>query len=319
MKLFSKVKKTALLIIALSFMLILSGCGKEEKTVAYDNERVMAKAEQLINFYGLDGSGLVSVPAFFGAEDMAGYIPDEDMLSQVFGFKSISELENLNDEQLKELNGKLEYFKYNNIDLLPTFQSSALRGGYESYKSALEYLGKISVIGENRQIKPLNDEIIVDIDLTGTNKDGEGKNRTAIAEIIFTKNLSVKGAAFNVNRSIGEKLTAAGLNTLLGMGTTFCVLITISIIIWLMGLIVQKATRPKVVRDDPAAHRRFTTRKPKHIFTKDRNQAEEEEDPWELVAVLAAAIAAYESEERGVTVSPDAFIVRSVKRSKKRK
>jgi Na+-transporting methylmalonyl-CoA/oxaloacetate decarboxylase gamma subunit len=37
-------------------------------------------------------------------------------------------------------------------------------------------------------------------------------------------------------------------------------------------------------------------------------------DDTELIAVIAAAIAAYESEATGVAVSPDTFVVRSIRR-----
>ena len=45
-----------------------------------------------------------------------------------------------------------------------------------------------------------------------------------------------------------------------------------------------------------------------------RKQSEDLSDDKALIAVISAAIAAYESEEGGVPVSPDTFIVRSLRR-----
>lgn len=103
---------------------------------------------------------------------------------------------------------------------------------------------------------------------------------------------------------LGEMMARAGLNTLIGMGTVFIVLILISLIISCFGLI------PKA---QAAFSRKKTAGQPeKTEDTVEAVQAEEqtaadETDDLELVAVIAAAIAA--SEGAGST---DGFVVRSI-------
>ena len=99
----------------------------------------------------------------------------------------------------------------------------------------------------------------------------------------------------------------AGLNTLLGMGTVFVVLILISFLISAFNLIPKmqakfaKNNEPEIV-PVPAA--------PAPVV----EEVEEDlTDDMELVAVIAAAIAAYE----GTTT--EGFQVRSIKRASTRK
>ena len=88
-----------------------------------------------------------------------------------------------------------------------------------------------------------------------------------------------------------EILTKAGLNTLLGMGTVFTVLIFISIIISLFGFI------PRI---EAAFKKQPETLAAPEILP--------ETDDLELIAVISAAVAAYEG------TSTDGFVVRSIRR-----
>lgn len=97
--------------------------------------------------------------------------------------------------------------------------------------------------------------------------------------------------------SMGSKMATAGLNTLLGMGTVFVVLIFLSLIISLFILV------PAIQNKRPA--------KKKEEPVKEEYVEEDEElvDDLELVAVITAAIAASENRQT------DGFVVRSIKRS----
>ena len=127
------------------------------------------------------------------------------------------------------------------------------------------------------------------------------------AEVIFSNDIyfTMSSCTLNLNETKGQLMARAGLNTLLGMGTVFLVLILISLIISSFGLIgkmqdkKKKETAPKA---EPAPAPQADT-------------VEEEElaDDTELVAVIAAAIAAYEG------TSADGFQVRSIKRANTRK
>lgn len=134
----------------------------------------------------------------------------------------------------------------------------------------------------------------------------KGSLREAIVEIVYEKG-DITSIATNVEYTFGEKMEKAALNTLLGMGTVFCVLILISLIISLFGFI------PKL--QDKLSKKPVAAEAPKPVAAVAAPAAAEEElsDDLELVAVISAAIAAYEG-----TSSADGFVVRSIKRSGKK-
>lgn len=100
--------------------------------------------------------------------------------------------------------------------------------------------------------------------------------------------------------SVGEKMGNAGLNTLLGMGTVFIVLILICLIIYLFGFINKFENRAKGKNDKnvPAAQ----------DIEIPSVTAKNAADDTELVAVIAAAIAAAEGTD------PSGIIVRSIRK-----
>lgn len=108
-------------------------------------------------------------------------------------------------------------------------------------------------------------------------------------------------------------IETALLNTVLGMGTVFLVLVFISFIIWLLGWIIQTATgsrKKKVVQ--PQAQ--VTAPKTASKAESKKETVTQKTDDNELVAVITAAIAASMSEAAGQVVSPDGFVVRSIKK-----
>ena len=127
----------------------------------------------------------------------------------------------------------------------------------------------------------------------------KGSLREAIVEIVYEKG-DITSIATNVEYTFGEKMEKAALNTLLGMGTVFCVLILISLIIGLFGFI------PKL--QDKLSKKPAAAEAPKPVAAVAAPAAAEEElsDDLELVAVISAAIAAYEG-----TSSADGFVVRT--------
>ena len=101
--------------------------------------------------------------------------------------------------------------------------------------------------------------------------------------------------AEEAEESMGETMKKAGLNTLMGIGIVFCVLVFLSLIISLFKLI-PSPKKPEPVRSIPAPAA------PAAI------EEEDETDDLELVAVITAAIAASEGK------SPEGYMVRSIRR-----
>lgn len=103
---------------------------------------------------------------------------------------------------------------------------------------------------------------------------------------------------------LGEAMAKAGLNTLIGMGTVFLVLILISLIIYCFNVIpkIQGAFAKNKAAGQAAMEVTAAVQAPA-----EEQAAADETDDLELVAVIAAAIAASEG-----AVSTDGFVVRSI-------
>lgn len=178
------------------------------------------------------------------------------------------------------------------------FTAEAFTTAFAGYEGAADELGAyVSTLGyDTPEVK--GDEITFITHL-------EYENRTADLNIVFNKKSVAQSVTLNPDYSIGEILKKAGLNTLLGMGTVFAVLIFISLVIYcfnfipaFLGLFSKKnetAPAPK-------------TPEVKAVPVK-APEAEELVDDGELVAAITAAICAY----RGT--SSDGFVVRSIRRA----
>ena len=139
-----------------------------------------------------------------------------------------------------------------------------------------------------------SDEAIISVVADGTDHD-------ATVEIIVDKNLELTSVTTTVIKSFGEMMVNAALNTLIGMGTVFVVLILISFIISLFGYIpkIQESFKKKETVQEKAVDNAVA-----QII-----ENEEQSDDLELVAVIAAAIAASEG-----AASTDGYVVRSIRR-----
>ncbi len=153
-------------------------------------------------------------------------------------------------------------------------------------------------------------EEIISTESTFDEKDGvidvrvKGSNREAIVEIVIDNKI-ITGISTNVEYTFGEKMEKAALNTLLGMGTVFVVLILISLIINCFGFIPK--LQEKFSKKPAAAEVKAA---PAVKVSAPVVEEEELTDDLELVAVIAAAIAASEGAS-----STDGFVVRSIKRA----
>lgn len=170
----------------------------------------------------------------------------------------------------------------------------------DSMSKAMDEMESLESTGELK-------ENTVEIDSLGNPVKGKiviellGAKKNATFEVVFERG-DFKSFTTNVEYTFSENMGKAGLNTLLGMGTVFAVLILISFIISAFNLI------PKI----------------QGMFKKDKTPAstavdstiaqiiekEELSDDLELVAVISAAIASYEG------TSSDGFVVRSIRRAR---
>lgn len=175
-------------------------------------------------------------------------------------------------------------------------EGKAVNGALTSFESGLETMGTIE---PGAPVSVVDDDtIIVTVPVKGGNASGS-------VELIFTNDIYLKmtSCTLNMDETKGQLMTKAALNTLLGMGTVFVVLILISLIISAFGLIpkLQASLAPKKNETVPVPAAPAPT--PAVV------EEEELSDDMELVAVIAAAIAAYEG------TSVEGFQVRSIKRA----
>lgn len=160
-----------------------------------------------------------------------------------------------------------------------------------SWKAAEEECGKYVSHGDY-EVEVKADEFVVT-----TNAQYEEREATIL--FTFDESMAMKSMDVSAKFSIGEILTKAGLNTLLGMGTVFGVLIFLAFLISLMKYI-------PAILDKLTAKQEQTVQESKQIV--EETQVVEESDDLELIAVITAAIAAQEG------TSTDGFVVRSIRR-----
>ncbi len=118
--------------------------------------------------------------------------------------------------------------------------------------------------------------------------------------------MEITGISINPVYSLGEKMSKAGLNTLISMTIVFCVLILISLIIYAFNIIpyLEKRKKNKAAADDAQELEKYY----EPAAGADAASDGMDDTDTELVAVIAAAIAASEGTSTGD------FVVRSINR-----
>lgn len=144
--------------------------------------------------------------------------------------------------------------------------------------------------------------------VTDAEYDGVSDKTKVKVVTVYDMKKSSMSMEWDVKYPMGKLMREAGLNTLLGMGTVFIVLIFLSFVIanihWIPDLVEKGRKKPQTqepVREEAPA--------PQVI------PAAEEEltDDMELVSVISAAIAAFQD------VPADGFVVRSIRKANRRR
>jgi len=136
----------------------------------------------------------------------------------------------------------------------------------------------------------------------------EFEDRDGTIEFQFNESAQLETLTVGAKYSTGEILSKAGLNTVIGMGTVFVMLIFIAFIISLMKYIpdIQAKFSSKgtaEIVEAPAAAAAVESVRAEPVA-----EAVPATDDLELAAVISAAIAQAEG------TMPDGFVVRSIKR-----
>lgn len=141
-------------------------------------------------------------------------------------------------------------------------------------------------------------------------KSGEGNIYTTTSDVVFENYEAVvsitydmeagklTGFKLDVDYPFSKLMMDAAMNTVLGLGTVFVMLLFLTGVISLFGVFGKLGKKKEVPASAPAA---AVVSEPEEVLT----------DDTELVAVIAAAIAASEN------TSTDSFVVRSIKKVNK--
>lgn len=175
--------------------------------------------------------------------------------------------------------------------------------GLMNWKSSLEDIGSYEGT-DGGTVATSEEGYIVSVNVLGSDRDA------TVEFIIDGSTMYITSFTTNVKYSFGELMKNAAMNTVVGMGTVFVILILISLIISCFNIIPKLQERKKK-KAEAKADANAVAADPvvAQIVAK-----EELSDDTELVAVIAAAIAAYEG-----SGSTDGFVVRSIRKSSKSK
>lgn len=236
---------------------------------------------------------LIGLTACGKSDDTKSYMTNDEALA--LGTQAASHISGVVSQGMEEAN--VANINYQGGD------GTVYANAYESFKKAKTDIGEFNGVGElisnDMEIDVLGNpsEGVVEVELLGSKHD-------AVLEVIVEDG-TITSMTTNVKYSFAENMKNAGLNTLLGMGTVFIVLILISLIISLFNFI------PKL-QSSFGKKKKTETEKSVEGAIAQIVESEELSDDSELVAVIAAAIASYEG------TSSDDFVVRSIRKRMKR-
>ncbi len=201
------------------------------------------------------------------------------------------------------------YFKNGNLDEMSSdIYYDLFLTAVASYEGASEDIGDyIGIVGSTADVDEETAVVSVEI---------EGTEHNAIVEVIIDED-GLTQITTNVVYTFGESMEKAALNTLIGMGTVFVVLILICLIISSFKVISVFENRKKKKEQKKVEEAKKAEAPAAPVATPVVAEASETEDltsDLELVAVIAAAIAASEGQ-----TTTDGFVVRSIRKANKNK
>ncbi len=195
-----------------------------------------------------------------------------------------------------------------------TLASRLIQMSEEEIDAYIQSADEISVnlMSRWKEVKP---EVGEYVGLGKFSVDKSGKTVTATQILDFKErdltmtcvynylDMTVSDVTLDENYSLGEKMQKAAMNTLMGLGTVFLILILICFVISGFKVIPSLEQKFKA-KKAPAAPAEAAPVQPEPEIVQQSPQT----DDFELVAVIAAAIAS----DAGIPA--DGFVVRSIKR-----
>lgn len=268
-------KRIALMLsIVMTLAMMLTACGTDPTTVDY-NGYSYDELEQ--NLY--DNLGMVSA-----VSQMCG----------VFGIESAD---------LKERQNA-DYYDY----LVQNGVSDTQVLAAAEWDAVGEEFGTFIDCDENSfTVTKAGNTLTTDLNLIFTAADES--TREVQFEVVYEYfSMEITGISINPVYSLGEKMSKAGMNTLISISIVFCVLILISLIIYAFNIFPYMEKKKKEKAAAKAAQSAADALEKYNAPAEYAEVTSDETDDTELIAVIAAAIAASEG------TSTSDFVVRSINR-----
>lgn len=180
---------------------------------------------------------------------------------------------------------------------------------YNSWNSTRGELGSL------KSINNINIEVSSDTGklCTITVDTSYEKNSKCTFEFVINDDYTLENGAINPSYTTGQKMYKAAMNTVIGMGTVFIVLIFISFIISLFKYVNKLENRNKA-KNETSNNAQGVDNAIAQIVSNEEEQVDEDvTDDLELVAVITAAIAASED------TPADGLVVRSIRKVNSRR
>ncbi|MCR4640799.1 MAG: OadG family protein [Lachnospiraceae bacterium] len=314
-------KKIKAIVLMLVCVFALAACGNGEQ------ERMVEDPHATFDYQVVAASFLISRQDAYISGLMSQLLQDDIMLQNNSNYISEADkllvLQGLLSKPLtRETMADKSLFTEDEYDYLSDLlqdkigllvDSRVFFSGACSYGDAKEMLGTNSletIQGDIYEVVPTDSieydvkahEVVAQVKFKTEDPNGHD----GIIEIIFDKNHHITSITVNTVLTMGESMERAGVNTLIGMGSVFIMLIVIAIIISLLKFVpmIMDGLKGKPVEKTEESLDKTIA------GIVEREEAQEiVEDDTELVAVIAAAIAASEG-----AASTEGFVVRSIRR-----
>ena len=319
-------KKLLILISMLAMMFSLTACSNEvEKPFDYDDSAIVRDTmyafeeyrnvnDEFADYYINDGTEFEqsAVKGIKQAQDTDKVGAFEDFTPYIEGNKAVSKddykIENASDSVSVTVINKA---KNRNVEITVKYVENP-----EYFMELDQVMQKYTLAETEKIILQEYDSLAQFYDETGISSVEEAR-QILVSNEMYNKAIASylpEEMVVSAVYSKTELMKQAGMNTLLGMGTVFVVLIFISFIISLFNFLPALfAKKPKIEdlkkeESKPAAPAKAAT--PAPAAGNLMNDAE-------LVAVITAAIYAAEGQAGNGAVSKDKLVVRSIRRARK--
>ena len=319
-------KKLLILISMLAMMFSLTACSNEvEKPFDYDDSAIVRDTmyafeeyrnvnDEFADYYINDGTEFEqsAVKGIKQAQDTDKVGAFEDFTPYIEGNKAVSKddykIENASDSVSVTVINKA---KNRNVEITVKYVENP-----EYFMELDQVMQKYTLAETEKIILQEYDSLAQFYDETGISSVEEAR-QILVSNEMYNKAIASylpEEMVVSAVYSKTELMKQAGMNTLLGMGTVFIVLIFISFIISLFKFLPALfAKKPKIEdlkkeESKPAAPAKAAT--PAPAAGNLMNDAE-------LVAVITAAIYAAEGQAGNGAVSKDKLVVRSIRRARK--